>query len=85
MPHSSRPITWAFSREYKRTDANVGSAIDGCHLSTGNWLATTVERRPVRSSMTSSRSRHASTGAGESKKSSRTKTLTRANWASVRA
>jgi hypothetical protein len=21
MPHSSRPITWAFSREYKRTDA----------------------------------------------------------------
>ena len=49
----------------------VGSAMAGCQLSTGSWLTTIVERRSARSSMTSRRSRQASTVAGVSRKSSK--------------
>ena len=42
----------------------VGAAMEGCHLSTGSWPATRVDRIPVRPSMTSSRFRHVTTGAG---------------------
>jgi len=32
MPHSSRPITWAFSREYKRTSALVDRLLHHAHV-----------------------------------------------------
>ena len=70
-------MRWAaWQTRSKTASANVGSAIEGCHLSTGSWLATTVERSPERSSTTSNRSRQASTGAGLNRKSSSTRTPT---------
>ncbi len=43
----------AWQKRSRTASARVGSAIEGCHLSTGSWLATTVERSPERSSTTS--------------------------------
>ena len=69
----------------KMASAKVGSAIAPCQLSTGSWLTTRVERRSARSSTTSRRSRHTSTGAGVSKKSSSTTSSVRAKWDRSRA
>ena len=44
------------TRRSRIASASVGSPTMSCHLSTGTWLVTTVERTPWRSSRTSSRS-----------------------------
>ena len=54
-------------------------------VSTGSWEVTMVERSPPRSSMTSSRSAAWSGPSGRSKKSSTTRTPTRAQVAMSRA
>lgn len=51
--------------------ARVGSWMAECHLSTGSWLATTVDRLWARSSITSRRSRACGAVTGARPKSSR--------------
>ena len=44
------------SRRSKMPSATVGSPSASCHMATGSWLVTMVDRSRARSSMTSSRS-----------------------------
>jgi hypothetical protein len=59
--------------------ATVGSPRASCHMATGSWLVTMVERSPTRSSITSSTSAAWSEANGLKRKSSISNTSTRAH------
>ena len=79
-PDSSMRCTFS-SRRSKIPSATVGSPSASCHMATGSWLVTIVERSWARSSITSSTSAPWSGASGRRTKSSMTNTSTRAQAA----
>jgi heavy metal translocating P-type ATPase len=64
----------------RMASATVGSGNSPCQCSTGNWLATMVERACARSSTTSRRSRPWASVKGAKPQSSSTRRSVRASW-----